>query len=70
VCGHFGLDDELDGHFTQLEPVERCQNETITASTQFISELVPSHELGVEVVSPRETTRICGSFRGYMIPGV
>jgi hypothetical protein len=62
---NFGLDNELNRHLTHFEPVQRRQNETITASTQFISELVPTHEFGIEMMSVRETTRIRRSLRGY-----
>jgi len=67
MCGDFVLDDELDRHFTQLEPMQCCQDETITTSAQFISELIPSDKFGIEMMSTRKTARICRSFRGYMI---
>jgi hypothetical protein len=56
VFGNFGLYNELDRHLTQLEPVQRRQNEAITACTQFISELVPPHKFGIKMMAARETT--------------
>lgn len=67
VFWDFGLDNELDRHLTHFEPMQRRQNETITASTQFISELVPAHKFGTEVMSVRETTRIRRGLRDYAI---
>jgi len=48
---NFGLDDKLNRHLAHFEPVKRRQNETIVASTQFISELVPAHEFGIEMMA-------------------
>jgi len=47
--------EALDSHISSRCNAVR-QNETITVSTQFISELVPMHEFGMEMMSVREMT--------------
>lgn len=63
---HLGLDDKLDRDFTQLEPVTRSHDETVSTCAELVVETVELDELRVEEVVGGETVgvELCFAWNG------